>query len=319
MIVAFLLDKNRKNKKGKKQMIRRYISPELINALKKSQVWINLSSDSELQPEIRNNAVSIYYRSGAFLRNLRIESGALTADIHQKFIPLDESASGTYARLTSCDGVGLGFELSPKPISLGTAETCARRAYKERIAQVQSSPECQVVQAICERPENQVLDQEIAFQEPGESRDKIDLCYYEANISKLVFVEVKQVDDSRLFSRANGSRPEVIDQLQSYSLRLKKHKKLILETYTQVASLKRELGLGQRVSDVPKEGIQELLESPVLIIGNCSASQVQDILNSKERWQPLMQGIRSSAAALILCGSDGCRLSITKGRQTIVF
>lgn len=300
-------------------MIRRGLSTALINALKPSQLWLNLVSDRDLQPEIRDDAISVYYRGGALIRNLRLECGSLVADIHQKFVPLQASGPRAYLRLASNGAEGLAFEQPPQPLQFGIGEASTLEVFKGVMERVLTSPEFQIVQAICSKPENQVLDQEIAFQQSGESRDKIDLCYFDSAIEKLVFVEVKRVDDPRLFSKTPEALPEVLEQLNSYSTRLRKHRDTILATYTQVALIKRELGLGHRIMHVPFNGLSDLLERPVLVIGNCEEHDVQEIFASAERWRPLREGLTATAAALILCGKNGCRLNLTKGRQTLLF
>jgi hypothetical protein len=301
-------------------MIRRYLSRQSVDALKASQLWKNLCADSELQPEIRDDAVTVYYRGGALLRNLKVKGDFLHAEVHPKFVPFSGTETNTYLQLSGTSTGGIAFVEPPAPLSLGVATQDILDAYKAMMDQVLVAfPEGQIIQAICCRPENQILDQEITFQESGESRDKIDLCHFDDVLGKLVFVEVKRVNDERLFQQKAGSRPEVLDQLQSYGCRLQTQRDTILTAYRQVVSLKRELGLGERLKKMPTDGPRELLERPVLVIGNCSRTDVRQILNSKEDWQPLLAGLKDVAAGLILCGQDGCRLSLTNGRQTRVF
>ncbi len=74
-------------------MFRRNLSPELIQRLKPTPFWQNLCQDAELWPEIRNNAITVYYRGGALLKELRLMNGDLVADVHPKFIPLQQTAT----------------------------------------------------------------------------------------------------------------------------------------------------------------------------------------------------------------------------------
>ncbi len=131
----------------------------------------------------------------------------------------------------------------------------------------------------------------------------------------LVFAEVKRKEDSRLF--VPKSRPKVIDQLARYCDRIRRHPDDILSAYREVARLKRTLGLEERLSKLPEDGPADLLDKPVLVIGNCSRSDVRSIKNGEDEWEPLMSNL-PEVAGLILCGEDGCRLDL-EGRQTLVF
>lgn len=300
-------------------MFRRNLAPEMIAVLKGSRFWTNLVADPELQPEIRDDSVTVYYRGGALLRNLKVLNGTLLADVHPKFVPMPNVESRTYFRMSGTADQGLAFLNSLAPLSIGAAEASVIEAYKDVMDQVlHSFPEGQIVQAICTRQESQIVDQEIAFQESDDSRDKIDLCHFDDGLGKLVFVEVKRVDDRRLFRPEKG--PEVIDQLQAYCDRLRSNRETILTLYRQVVGWKRELGLGDRLSKVPVDGPTDLLDKPVLVIGNCTRSDVRAIKEVVPKWAPMMQRLKEVAAGLILCGDEGCSLKLlVKGRQTLVF
>lgn len=299
-------------------MFRRYLAPQTIGLLKGSRLWMNLVADAELQPEIRDDSVTVYYRGGALLRNLKVLDGSLVADVHPKFVPMPSIETRTYVRLTGTADQGLAFVDSLAPLCIGAAESSVLAAYKDVMDQVlHSFPEGQVVQAICARPESQIVDQEIAFQETDDSRDKIDLCHFDDGLGKLVFVEVKRVEDRRLVCPELG--PETIDQLHAYCDRLRCNRDAILALYRQVVGWKRELGLGDRLSKVPLGGPADLLDKPVLVIGNCSRSDVRAIKEGVPKWAPMMNRLKEVAAGLILCGDDGCCLNLVKGRQTLVF
>lgn len=299
-------------------MFRRNLAPEMIAVLKGSRFWMNLIADPELQPEIRDDSVTVYYRGGALLRNLKVLNGTLLAAVHPKFVPMPNVETRTYVRLSGTADQGLAFLDPIAPLSIGAAEASVLEAYKDVMDQVlHSFPEGRIVQAICTRRESQIVDQEIAFQESDESRDKIDLCHFDDELRKLVFVEVKRIDDRRLFCPEN--RPEIIDQLQAYCDRLRSNRDVILTLYRQVVGWKRELGLGDRLSKVPLDGPTDLLDKPVLVIGNCSRSDVRAIKDGVLKWAPVMQRLKEVAAGLILCGDDGCSLKLVKGRQTMVF
>jgi len=76
---------------GQIVMIRRSLSRQSVTTLKASPIWRNLCADVELQPEIRDDSVTVYYRGGAFLRNLKAVDGRLFAEVHRKYVPFPVS------------------------------------------------------------------------------------------------------------------------------------------------------------------------------------------------------------------------------------
>jgi len=300
-----------------KSMFRRSLSTPLIERLKPSTFWQNICQDGELWPEIRTDAITVYYRGGALLRELRLTNGDLVAFVQPKFIPLRQPA-GKSIRVVDKGRDGLAFSEPLGPLPLATAEPPALRAYKAMMDQVLTTfPEAEIIQSICCRAENQILDQEIAFQESGESRDKIDLCHFDTALQKMVFVEVKRKDDGRLLQPEE--RPEILDQLAAYCRRLRDYRSDLLAAYRLVVGWKRELGLGSRLSQVPTDAPTDVLDKPVLVIGNCTSTDVQRIKNGEGEWAPLMAGLKDVAEGLIMCGTSGCRLNLAKGTQTISY
>ena len=57
---------------------RRHLSQDFVETLQNNVFWINVCSDRQLQPEIRNNVVTIYFCGQALVRELRLRSGVST-------------------------------------------------------------------------------------------------------------------------------------------------------------------------------------------------------------------------------------------------
>jgi hypothetical protein len=163
---------------------------------------------------------------------------------------------------------------------------------------------------------NQILDQEIEFDDAGSS-EGIDLCSYDPTARKLVFVEVKRVVDDRLL--ANGHAPEVLQQLRGYARRLSRHRNELLSAYQRTTAWKRELGLGDRLQNVPVDGPQDMLDKPILVIGDCKNADLEQILRGEGQWGPLMAGLPEVAAGLIVCLKSGCRLRLKADSRMLVF
>lgn len=292
-------------------MLRRNVSEELIATLSGNVAWQNLLADTSLFPEIRDGHVTIYHLGGALLRKLRLDHGGLTAELNPKYIPVQSSKPSVRV---DWGAEGFAFAEEPAALRLGTATREVLGAYKEQMRLIlKDFPEGAVVQSILVKPENCILDQEIAFQASGQSRDKIDLCHFDAALQKLVFVEVKRRDDPRLWNQ------EILSQLQSYGEQLRTHRTGILAAYRDVVSIKRRLGLGSRLGSIPSDGPSDLLEKPLLVIGDCSMDDVNAAKSRNADWLPLLTALPDVAAGLILAGNSGCRLTLSPGKQTFVF
>jgi hypothetical protein len=202
---------------------------------------------------------------------------------------------------------------------LGAFEPEDLDLYKKMIRCNNSGPEDDVVHAIVTRQENRVVDQELKFQESGvPESDKIDICHFDCEHQCVSLVEVKHIDDKRLYPGSSGM-PEVLDQLRRYRARLEKHRDDLAQGCEAAIALKRKLGFGARLEKVPDTGPLSLMKKPVLVIGGCGADDVRRILSGDGEWQALRKGLEDVSSALIVCGQQGCSLDLRHGRQTFVF
>ncbi|MGQ9563181.1 MAG: hypothetical protein ACUVQH_05185 [Thermogutta sp.] len=300
-------------------MFRRYLSEEFFQYLPTKPFWKSITDDRELHPEIRDNAVTIYYCGAALIRDLRVAEGKLSGQLHFKYVPVLRQGSSPYVSLMAGES-GLGFADELRPLPLGNASPEVLSEYKRMMQSVNHKKrEYKIVHSLVCRTDHQILDQEVEFQLPGESRhEKIDICHFDTALGCLSFVEVKEIHDYRLRPGADGT-PEVVKQLDRYSRRLREQRSEILEAYRLVVSYKRQLGLGDRLQRVPEDGPKQMLSKAVLVIGNCSSNDVATILNAQDEWGPLIEGLRQTAAGLILCGKDGGRMNLERDSQRLVF
>jgi hypothetical protein len=191
--------------------------------------------------------------------------------------------------------------------------------YKRMMKSVSESPEANIVHGIVSRPENQIVDQELKFQESGQPEsDKIDVCHYDTGLNCLALVEVKGLHDLRLRS-LDGEMPEVIEQLRRYRTRIETSRECILGSCESSISLKRRLGLSSRLMEIPDQSPLPLMKKPLLVIGGCFHDDVQSILEENGEWQELMDGLAEETAGVILCGQNGCNLKLRNGGNSRVF
>jgi hypothetical protein len=276
-------------------------------------------ADPELHPEIRNNSLTVYYRGAALIRDLRVSGNEFTASVNYKYIPIRTPERPSSVPLVSTNG-SLDFDCDPHALAIGQSNRDVLTAYKRMIRSVhRSSPECKIVHEIVCRTKNLIVDQEIEFQQPGESSpDKIDICHYDSVLNCLAFVEVKGLHDGRLYSKTRDL-PEVVDQLRRYRERIAEDRKRTSKALQNVVAIKRQLGLKGRLKGVPANEPLRLLRKPVLLIGDCTRSDVQQIINGRGTWKPLVDALGDEAAGLILCGKSGGDLDLSEGRQKLVF
>ena len=143
-----------------------------------------------------------------------------------------------------------------------------------------------------EKNRNTLLDVEIAFSESGTLIDsdedealsgpktrshtaRIDLVNYDKNLNALVFIELKQIFDDRLYSNSQG-RKEVNKQIEKYKLFANNHEAEIIKTYNDVIEVKRELGLLPKDSALWTAKIEHVEPKPILAV----AAYNQDIITA---------------------------------------
>ena len=284
----------------------RHLPEELIEALNRLPIWSSVVADPDLCPEIRGGKVTVYFSGCGILRDLRLQDGKVSGSINVAHVPL--AASGRHdVQMTWHPEDGFQFEIAPSALPLGLCGPDVLNTYK---AKAQIRPEQKLLRAMLRHPRNQglVLDQEIAF---SGRTERIDLCYFDTRLYQLAFLELKRVDDPRLYSRG-GELPEVLDLLRRYAQCLQDEEPKILTSFQLCLDLKRErLGLGNRVARIPKSTDLRLCPRPILGIGGCSEALVREILSGEGCWKPLMDGLPDVASALYLCGDDGFTLGGT--------
>ena len=296
-----------------RNLFRRNLSQEFVETLKHNPFWTTVCSDRQLQPEIRNNVVTIYFCGQALIRDLRLQGGNLSGSVHHKFVPLQKMNPSIYLPVTWKSPKGFAFEEQLLPQIPGEGKPEIVNAYK-RLMKFEAGPEDLLQQAIICQPHNLIIDQQVEF--PIEGSNKIDICYYDPSIEKIVFAEIKRKDDVRLIGP--NEEPEVIAQLRAYGETIQKQQDAILAAITKVIRLKRELGLGDRLQGIPEDGLK-LEPKPLLVIGNCNDQDVSQIQNTRKLprnggpWSPLWKHLEHVACGLIACGPKGCRMSIRGG------
>lgn len=297
----------------------RGLSNELINMLNAAPFWQQIIQDPDLHPAIRDGHVTVYYRGAALLRNLHLEGNTLCGMTHFKYVPLRRPVNQFYVPFQFQNN-SLEFSEHYGALPIGDGDPDILNEYKRLIQASKNSLESETIHHLTHwRAENSnlIVDQESEFQLPGERGDKIDLLHYDRRLQCAAFVEVKGIDDPRLYQAGNGP-PEVIGQLARYRNRIAAHRADVLTAFNQMVEAKRQLGLGARLEGVPAD-VKQVLSKAVLLIGGCCHEDVRAILEGEGQWGPLQRGLNEVAAGLILCGRNGASLELREHRQCTVF
>jgi hypothetical protein len=132
-----------------------------------------------------------------------------------------------------------------------------------------------------------LLDAEIAFNGSGATADpdeaddpssgstRIDLVNYDKNHNMLVFVELKQIFDKRIYSDSKGFK-EVNKQIAKYTAFVKVHEGEIIEAYNNVIAVKNKLKLLPVSWALASAKIERVEPKPILAI----AAYRQDIIEA---------------------------------------
>ena len=149
-------------------MIRRELSSELVKKLNGSSLWRNICADHELQPEIRDKSITVYYRSGAVLQNLTLnDDNHLTASVVDRYVPIPRRGAQLSLSEKNSDGK-LVFDRPLQATSFSDGMGGELESYKAQMDHIRpDDTEGAIVQAICCRGANAILDQEIAFRSIG--------------------------------------------------------------------------------------------------------------------------------------------------------
>jgi hypothetical protein len=254
--------------------------------------WNTLVEASRKNPEIniqvRGDYLSVYYRMGS-LMEIRFKNKKVTCRTHYKYLIASRKDECVVVKPSGKD---LTVSESSCDLVTSILEKANFDRIKLNIARL-AGEEKSIQSKLVKENRNTLLDVEIAFTESGSLIDpeegeasssgktksrstRIDLVNYDKNLNKLVFVELKQIFDGRLYSDSKG-RKEVNQQIEKYKSFAKNHAEELIKTYNSVIEVKRELGLLPKGSPLWSAKIEDIEPKPILAI----AGYNQDIINAR--------------------------------------
>jgi hypothetical protein len=309
-----------------KQFFRLPPNSPLVEELKsgKHEWWNRLVARSHKDPEIniqvRGDYLSVYSRMGSLLK-ICLEGNEVVCRIHYRYLIGSHCPEYIDAKPSGKD---LTVDLRTCNLITSILEEENFKRIKSNIAAL-AGEEKKTQSKLVEKNRNTLLDAEIAFNDSGTETDpeedntpsrcdtRIDLVNYDKNRRMLVFIELKQVFDNRLYSNLEGLK-EVNEQIAKYTAFAKNRKKDIITAYNNVIEVKRVLGLLPKDSALWSATIEQIEPKPILAV----AAYDQDIIDAKR--DKVRKDLKTEGlAALYFFGSTVDLNLTTKGGNKELF
>jgi hypothetical protein len=317
----------------RKQFVHLTATHPLVKALKLGQHewWATLVDHSHKDPDIniqvRGDYLSVYSRMGSLLTVRLDEKKQVVCSIHYKY--LIASRPDEYVNVFP-DGKDLAVKLKTCDLVTSILEEKNLKRIKLNIARL-AGEEKTIQSTLVAKNRSTLLDVEIAFSESGALIDpteneassgskarsrstRIDLVNFDKNSKALVFIELKQIFDGRLYSDSKGHK-EVNKQIEKYKHFAENHADELIKTYNDVIEVKKELGLLPKGSVLWSAKIEGVEPKPILAI----AGHTQDIIDAR-RGKVEENLDNGSLSALYFFGSSvDLNLSRKKDKNKVLF
>jgi hypothetical protein len=201
------------------------------------------------------------------------------------------------------------------PSMLGILDDRNFRVVKQNIS-TYAGEEKRIQSRLVEKNKETILDVEIAFSDSevlADSEDgntRIDIANFDKNRNCLVFIELKQIFDSRLYSS------EMNDQIRKYMTFARKHEPHLLAAYRDVLKVKRALGAISEGDFLASVDVHRVEHRPILAIAGYNQALIDGmrdrIVNGSTKLDT------SNLAGLYFFGTEA-DLNLKKGKNKEVF
>ena len=277
-------------------------------------------TDKDINIQVRPSYLNVYSKMGNLLK-VEMADGKLVCKTHYKY--LIDSHRPEYVDVLP-SGKDIAVTLPSCNLITSILEEENFRRIKLNIARL-AGEEKRIQSTLGEKNCRTLLDAEIAFNDSGtqtgfeeesalgSGATRIDLVNYDKNRNMLVFIELKQVFDDRLYSNLKGFK-EVNEQIAKYTAFATIHKKDILEAYNDVIEVKTKLGLLPNDSILKSVRIECVEPKPILAI----AAYNQNIIDAMK--VEVKKGLNiGGLSALYFFGSSPIDLNLDKDTNKELF
>jgi hypothetical protein len=246
----------------------------LVDMLLSETWWAHLVSLSHTDPDIniqlRADYINVYSKMGNLLR-IGLQDTKISCEIHYKY--LISNVTQPYVTIVPENGrLKVNGNACPNVEDILNPQSL--KVIKQNIA-TYAGEEKSIQSRLVEKNKETIIDVEVAFSENGQPEQergestRIDLVNFDKKHHKLVFVELKQAFDTRLY---NG---EINKQLERYTRFAMKHEPRIISAYQEALATKKKLGIIDESSFLAGVAVNKLEPKPILAI----AAYNQDVID----------------------------------------
>lgn len=276
-----------------------------------------LNKQSNWNLQFREDYLNLYYKMGNVLK-ISYVNGKLQATIHHKYIPTFHDR-GIQAQVLC--------EISSGLINIPQSEQeKLTRNYKdilngENITKIKSliglyaGKEKEMQAKIIDVNIDTILDAEAAFS--GDVQKRIDLINFDPKTNSIMPVELKLIDDDRLYSG------EYIKQLGWYKKLFQSHELELQEAYNGVIQAKLRLGLIADDSEVSRglqKGIKIQVKPLLLIVVNGTSKKQEriDLFRDSQIFKDNKSKLEDICSGVYFYGEAG-KITLSKSKNKMNF
>lgn len=245
--------------------------------------WKNILSEKDIYVEIRkNNYIDVYFNGGSIIRELKFTRGGYSGSINYKYLLSEKSE---YIKYDFTTPKVLLAQEDIKLLSFTDFEPKTLQRIKNNIKNHHSASSEKGIQAKFINKAGYFLDTEFAYNY-ADIKLRIDLVWIDIPNKKIIFVELKTMGDSRLYTS------EIYEQIKKYHDFASDFENEIVEYYQKVFTIKKNLNiLPKGLRSINSLGGFTLEKKPLLLFGDCKQEWInQNAQNIDKRIEDVAIG-----------------------------
>jgi hypothetical protein len=268
-------------------------------------------TDRDINIQVRGTYLNVYCKMGNLLK-IYMRGKKVACSVHYKY--LVGTHMPEYIEVFPFGDSDIAVQQSCDMVS-SILDDKNFRIVKQNIS-TYAGEEKRIQSRLVEKNKATILDVEIAFSDSevlADSEDgntRIDFVNFDKNRSCLVFIELKQIFDARLYSS------EMNDQISKYMGFAKKHEHHLLDAYRNVLKVKRALGVISDGDYLASADIQRVEHRPILAIAGYNQALIDGMRDRIVKGSPPLD--TPNLAGLYFFGTD-TDLNLKKGKNKEVF
>jgi hypothetical protein len=226
------------NSKPKKLLKKISLNDKLFDILKNNppQWWKNLKYDKEIIIDVRTNKnksyIDCYYNGGCILKKLDCDKkGNFKGEIHYKYIPIDFGIKGESVNYDFTNQQINFNHIKPAIPNLNHFDMDTISLIKKQVEKYYPNNSEKGYQYRFIQKDPYFIDSEFQYNEFFGNNQRIDLVRLDRSVKKIVFVELKKMNNKELF---NG---RIEKQLEMYKNFISYFKQEIFEYYLDLSNL----------------------------------------------------------------------------------